>query len=1254
MFSLLVNATKYILGSSETTKEPNIEELVARLNEAKETLCDPVTVANDEADNDPEGCFYTTGIVTNISTNHVLIDKCYMCESANVNIDNLEIGNKVYYMGYQKDENKAPRIRKIISRIEENWDEEYEPGTEAQKNYVTQAQMIKRSIVAKVERREGRQVFLEPGNISVNLDKVESTFVPYIGDWLKLESLVEVDEESGDLAGEVLEIDNIQPLRSKLKVGTVTKWGSNLGAGTIDRDTLFNKASCETGYVPHVGDKVVSDSIESDQGIHTWRSLTVVPLNQVSHLEPTPLVPNESQLKQSNLDELYLDKQGIVIKNNLTFDLNVHEEQTLAIEVENTGNMEQILTRGCFMSKKAQSQLSLVSPGVDEVTRIPGRTTKTFVFKCRAKFVGTTEELFIFIFRGFKIGRTFRITVNAKNSSSYCENLTFGKANKLVTQRDYDQGNYVQGIRPCKPPSFIAVRNGVFRVPQRFWDAVLPSVNEKKTPIECEFAASEAIPCLTEGLRLENYTTRFHALLYLEEISLTIDIQRYDIDSAVLRHHGEYLSLTVPGLVEKRPSLIVGDRAIISFNWDDSQGKLKYEGFIHKIKSSEVLLKFNQRFHETYNSEECQVAFKSSYSSIARCHNAVNLAVINLGPEILFPTRVVEKDVQINLTEAEPKENSKSKLRHSRSESVSSVCSNGSVASTSDASLDGTNRKVRISVAERLFQTRPNYNGASKTESTPTSPENISKHFKQTGLSESTKSEESKNAQNNSINNLSEEKINSQVGQLKKRNLEWYNKRLNYYQKIAVRNILKGVARPLPYVIFGPPGTGKTITLCEAILQIVTTIPESRLLIATPSNSSANLISERLLDSGVLKPGDLVRLVAQHCLDDDSIPERLLPYCATGNLAAEWSVKSKTDYEQNMPKLNCTMSVLGRHRITVGTCIALGLLYNMGFPRGHFTHILVDEAGQATEPEIMVPLNFVHSSHGQIVLAGDPMQLGPVVNSKLASHFGLGESFLSRLLHQFPYQRDNQGFEHGYDPRLVTKLVYNYRSLPEILELPNSLFYDSELIPQVSPTDSPEIQLLRSMAVDLPERAGHPPAIVFHGVNGENLQDPDSPSWYNPAEATQAYLYLLKLYDRNLSGNDIGIITPYKKQVRQIRDLLMELDIELPKVGSVEEFQGQERKVIILSTVRSTKSMVTEDVKHALGFVASPKRLNVALTRARALLIILGNPTLLSQDPYWRSVLIHCLERESYTGCNFTPAYSENEASEDLNDTNLQ
>lgn len=96
----------------------------------------------------------------------------------------------------------------------------------------------------------------------------------------------------------------------------------------------------------------------------------------------------------------------------------------------------------------------------------------------------------------------------------------------------------------------------------------------------------------------------------------------------------------------------------------------------------------------------------------------------------------------------------------------------------------------------------------------------------------------------------------------------------------------------------------------------------------------------------------------------------------------------------------------------------------------------------------------------------------------------------------------------------------------------------------------------------------------------------------------------------------------------------------IPKIGSVEEFQGQERKVVILSVVRSSPTLLKTDIRHALGFIASPKRLNVALTRARALLIILGNPHLLARDPRWREVLEYCVKRGGYIGCDLPIDYN--------------
>lgn len=110
-------------------------------------------------------------------------------------------------------------------------------------------------------------------------------------------------------------------------------------------------------------------------------------------------------------------------------------------------------------------------------------------------------------------------------------------------------------------------------------------------------------------------------------------------------------------------------------------------------------------------------------------------------------------------------------------------------------------------------------------------------------------------------------------------------------------------------------------------------------------------------------------------------------------------------------------------------------------------------------------------------------------------------------------------------------------------------------------------------------------------------------------------------------------------QVKEIRKLIVEKDLDVPKISSVEEFQGQERNVIILSTVRSTFTLVSTDIKYFLGFITSPRRLNVALTRAQALLIIVGNPHVLALDPFWRSILQYSVENNAYVGCDLPIEY---------------
>ncbi|XP_055846551.1 probable RNA helicase armi [Episyrphus balteatus] len=466
---------------------------------------------------------------------------------------------------------------------------------------------------------------------------------------------------------------------------------------------------------------------------------------------------------------------------------------------------------------------------------------------------------------------------------------------------------------------------------------------------------------------------------------------------------------------------------------------------------------------------------------------------------------------------------------------------------------------------------------------------------------------------------------------------QWCNTNLNLIQKKAVKEVLRGEARIMPYVIFGPPGTGKTITLIETILQILITMPNSRILVGTPSNSAADLISTRLIDSGILNPGDFVRLVAQRLIEKEIIPDHLKQYCATIDIAVDGSTKDSMTVTESGLKLRCQMKYLGRHKITISTCATLSNFIQMDFPKNHFTHLLIDESGQCTEPEIVTTMCLLTQNSGQIILAGDPLQLGPIVVNNFAGDRGLRLSFLERLTSRFPYRKDKLRFPNtGYDPRLVTKLVYNYRALPSILESYSSLFYDSELLPQLAEQGNKEFDILETVRDLLPpsEIRSKTHAAFFHGIRGINKQDADSPSWYNPVEAKHIFLMTIQLYRLNIKPDQIAIITPYLKQVKIFRTLFAEADVAMPKIGTVEEFQGQERDIVLISTVRSSSDLIKVDLKYAIGFACSPKRMNVAISRARALLYICGNPHLLSHTDKWSDFIKYCVDNDAYLGCD--------------------
>ncbi|TNN76027.1 RNA helicase Mov10l1 [Liparis tanakae] len=392
----------------------------------------------------------------------------------------------------------------------------------------------------------------------------------------------------------------------------------------------------------------------------------------------------------------------------------------------------------------------------------------------------------------------------------------------------------------------------------------------------------------------------------------------------------------------------------------------------------------------------------------------------------------------------------------------------------------------------------------------------------------------------------------------------FFNTDLNPPQREAVRNILAGEGRPLPYVLFGPPGTGKTITLIEAVLQ--------------------------------------------------SIPEVLRLYSKAGEDIRQASF----------------------HRIVVSTCCSAGMFHNIGIQVGHFTHVFLDEAGQATEPESLIPMSFMSERDGQ---------LGPLVKSKLASAFGFGVSMLERLMANSLYSRHDWGYnpklknaaENNYEAGLlllqVTKLIYNYRSHEALLTLPSKLFYKNELCFKAPRAVVETLCKWKS----LPKK-GFP--LLFHGVRGTEMREGNNPSWFNPVEAVQVMIYCCQLAKKiynPVDASDIGIIAPYRKQCEKIRVLLGKVGLSDIKVGSVEEFQGQEFLVIIMSTVRSNESVQSDDLQAALGFLANPKRFNVAITRPKALLLVVGNPHILIKDLCFRALLQYCFINGAYLGCDPPP-----------------
>ena len=449
----------------------------------------------------------------------------------------------------------------------------------------------------------------------------------------------------------------------------------------------------------------------------------------------------------------------------------------------------------------------------------------------------------------------------------------------------------------------------------------------------------------------------------------------------------------------------------------------------------------------------------------------------------------------------------------------------------------------------------------------------------------------------------------------------------------------------LPYIISGPPGTGKTKTICEAVMQLISD-PTFRgsILLCAPSDAAADVLAIRLVVH--LRPRVLFRL------NDSSrsfaeVPGELLPYCFVENelfgippfpelMGCRVVVTTCRD-AHILVQARVTNRDLASLQVNVANAIdpnsACDVLDHVPI-NIHWSALLIDEAAQATEPEMLISISITVPPTGSseklspiLVLGGDEYQLGPRTYSKgTMLDISLFERLIScHVYRNHPEARKNRATAlHNISRPILrppfTNLIRNYRSHPAIIAVPSSLFYYDSLIPEAPNTDGME---------RWSGWLGHCWPVLFACNGGlEECEDVNAGGWggwYNAREADKAIDYAQDLLASGLINQpEICIMSPFRKQVNLLRQKARKAGLWDLNIGPMEAFQGLESRFLILCTTRSRARFLKEDNARGLGIMGEAKRFNVAITRAKEGLIVLGNPIFLRQDPIWRTFLKFC------------------------------
>lgn len=427
---------------------------------------------------------------------------------------------------------------------------------------------------------------------------------------------------------------------------------------------------------------------------------------------------------------------------------------------------------------------------------------------------------------------------------------------------------------------------------------------------------------------------------------------------------------------------------------------------------------------------------------------------------------------------------------------------------------------------------------------------------------------------------------------------------LNASQEKAVNEVLwaKDVA-----VVHGPPGTGKTTTLVEAIFE--TLRRESQVLVCAQSNMAVDWISEKLVDRGinVLRIGNPTR-----------VNDKMLSFTYERRFEAHpdypqlWSIrkairelrqqrKHADSWHQKMDRLKSRAtelelrirsSLFGEARVIASTLTGAA---NRVLEGEKYSTLFIDEAAQALEAACWIAIR----KAGRVILAGDHCQLPPTVKSIMALKGGLGKTLMERIV-------ENK-------PETVTLLKMQYRMNEQIMKFSSEWFYNGmvESAPMVSHRGILDYDI-PMMWIDTAECDGKEEFV------GENFGRINRAEAEMTLQTLQQYLEKIGKQRILEESIDVGIISPYRAQVQLLRKELRKREFFRPyrhllTVNTVDGFQGQERDIILISLVRSNDG-------GDIGFLRDLRRMNVAITRARMKLIILGSSETMTSHPFYKKL----------------------------------